>query len=208
MTKNQPTPNHQRIGIMGGTFDPIHYGHLVTAEAARSKFNLDTVVFIPSGRPPHKKADSADTEKRYLMVLLATVANPYFQVSRSEIDRAGYSYTYDTICEFRQYYGANAELFFITGVDAILEMLTWKHADKLIEMCSFIAASRPGYDLTDIGDLPTDFRAKIELMQVPALSISSTDIRRRMREDKPIKYLLPETVETYIKKMGLYQKND
>ena len=208
MTVNQQTANHKRIGIMGGTFDPIHYGHLVTAEAARSKFNLDTVVFVPTGRPPHKKENSADAEKRYLMVLLATVTNPYFHVSRSEIDREGYSYTYDTICEFKQLYGADAELFFITGLDAVLEMLTWKNADKLIEMCNFIAASRPGYDLTDIDGLPANFRGKIELMQVPALSISSTDIRRRMREEKPIKYLLPEAVETYIKKVGLYQGDE
>lgn len=208
MTKKQSAATAKRVGIMGGTFDPIHYGHLVTAEAARSKFNLNTVVFVPSGRPPHKPSSPGHTEMRYLMAFLATVNNPYFHVSRSEIDREGYSYTYDTVCEFKQHYGPTAELFFITGVDAILEILTWKHAERLLELCSFIAASRPGYDLTDIVNLPANFQAKIELMQVPALSISSTDIRRRLNCGEAIKYLLPEAVEAYINKVNLYQEAD
>ncbi|MCL1905976.1 MAG: nicotinate-nucleotide adenylyltransferase [Clostridiales bacterium] len=198
----QKTP--LRVGIMGGTFDPIHHGHLVTAEIARSKFALDTVVFVPSGHPPHKQSVPGHAEQRLVMTLLATVTNPCFQVSTSEVDRIGPSYTYDTLIEFRKLYGPESKFYFITGTDAVLEMLTWHNADKLIEMCSIIAATRPGYRLADIGRLPENFRNKIDLMQVPALSISSTDIRRRIREGKPIKYLLPEAVETYIHKQGLY----
>ena len=195
---------HQRIGIMGGTFDPIHYGHLVTAEIARSKFALDTVVFVPSGHPPHKQSLPGHAEQRLMMTLLATVANPYFQVSRSEVDRNGPSYTYDTLKEFREASGPGSKFYFITGADAVLEMLTWHNAEKLVDLCSFIAATRPGYHLTDVRRLPPNFLNKIEMMQVPALSISSTDIRRRIRAGEPIKYLLPEAVETYIYKQGLY----
>jgi len=196
--------NPRRIGIMGGTFDPIHYGHLVAAEIARSKFALDIVVFVPSGRPPHKQSIPGHGEQRLMMTLLATVTNPYFQVSRIEVDRTGPSYTYDTLTEFYEVYGQESKIFFITGADAVLEMLTWHNAEKLIDLCSFIAATRPGYRLTDVRHLPENFLKKINLMQVPALSISSTDIRRRIREGQPIKYLLPEAVETYIYKQGLY----
>ena len=196
--------NPQRIGIMGGTFDPIHYGHLVTAEIARSKFALDTVVFVPSGHPPHKQSLPGHAEQRLMMTLLATVANPYFQISRSEVDRIGPSYTYDTLNEFSEIFVPASKFYFITGADAVLEMLTWHNAEKLIDLCSFIAATRPGYHLTDVRQLPDNFLKKIEMMQVPALSISSTDIRRRIRAGEPIKYLLPESVETYIYKQGLY----
>ncbi|MCL1975218.1 MAG: nicotinate-nucleotide adenylyltransferase [Firmicutes bacterium] len=196
----------RRIGIMGGTFDPIHYGHLVAAEIARSKFMLDMVVFVPSGHPPHKQNVPGHAEQRLMMALLATVTNPYFQISRSEIDRLGPSYTYDTLIEFSELYGQQSELYFITGTDAVLEMLTWRNAEMLIDMCRIIAATRPGYDLTDISRLPSNFCEKIEMLQVPALSISSSDIRCRIREGKPIKYLLPEAVETYIYKQRLYIK--
>jgi nicotinate-nucleotide adenylyltransferase len=192
------------IGIMGGTFDPIHYGHLVTAEIARSKFALDKVVFVPSGHPPHKQSVPGHAEQRLLMTLLATVTNPFFQVSRIEVDRTGPSYTYDTLTEFRQLSGPGSKFYFITGADAVLEMLTWHNAEQMIDLCSFIAATRPGYPLTDVRRLPENFLKKIEMMQVPALSISSTDIRLRIREGRPIKYLLPEAVETYIYKQGLY----
>lgn len=195
----------RRVGIMGGTFDPIHYGHLVTAEIARSKFALDMVVFVPSGHPPHKQSLPGHAEQRLMMTLLATVTNPYFHISRIELDRLGPSYTYDTLHEFHEIYGENCKFFFITGADAVLEMFTWRNAERLVQMCTFIAATRPGYRLTDVRQLPDEFIRKIELMQVPALSISSTDIRRRISEEKPIKYLLPESVETYIYKQGLYK---
>ena len=202
--KQSEQKNQRRIGIMGGAFDPIHYGHLVTAEIARGKFNLDTVVFVPSGHPPHKQNLLGRAEQRLMMTLLATVANPYFEVSRSELDRIGPSYTYDTLNEFHEQYGAKSQFFFITGADAVLEILTWHNADKLISLCSFIAATRPGYHLPDVKRLPQSFFNKIEMMQAPALSISSTDIRRRIRAGEPIKYLLPEAVEAYIYKQGLY----
>jgi nicotinate-nucleotide adenylyltransferase len=198
------TEDLRRIGIMGGTFDPIHYGHLVTAEIARCKFALDSVVFVPSGHPPHKQSKPGHAEQRLLMTLLATVANPFFQVSRIEVDRKGPSYTYDTLTEFRELFDPEGKFYFITGADAVLEMLTWHNAEQMIDLCSFIAATRPGYRLTDVRRLPANFLKRIEMMQVPALSISSTDIRHRIREGKPIKYLLPEAVETYIYKQGLY----
>ncbi|MDW7673884.1 MAG: nicotinate-nucleotide adenylyltransferase [Bacillota bacterium] len=195
-----------RYGIMGGTFDPIHYGHLVAAEAARSKFNLDKVIFVPSGRPPHKSStEITSPEHRYLMTVLATITNKYFEVSRLELDRSGYSYAIDTVRQFHQHYGADIELFFITGIDAIMEILTWKQVDELISECQFIAATRPGYgdqDVTKI--LPEKITKKILSISVPALAISSTDIRNRIISNEPIKYLLPEQVEDYIYKHKIY----
>ncbi|GEA16431.1 MAG: nicotinate-nucleotide adenylyltransferase [Moorella sp. (in: firmicutes)] len=202
--------NNRRVGIMGGTFDPIHFGHLVTAEAARWEFALEKVVFVPSGRPPHKKDyPVTDSEHRYQMTVLATASNPYFEVSRSEIDREGYSYTIDTVLEFRRFYGPEVQLFFITGADAILEILTWKDVDRLLQECHFIAATRPGFQLSRPGEsrpmLPVEGRHRIHLIEVPALAISSTDIRWRVQNKKPIKYLLPEAVEEYIHCQGLYR---
>ncbi len=193
-----------KIGIMGGTFDPIHYGHLVTAEIARAKFNLDTVIFVPAGRPPHKEIEAKYSEHRYMMTFLATVTNPYFQISRLELEREGLSYTYDTLCRFKEEYGADCQLHFITGADAIRQIFTWNNAEQLFGLCNFIAATRPGYQLAELADWPPNFKDKIKLMQVPALSISSTDIRRRIKNGQPIKYLLPESVENYIRKQGLY----
>ena len=138
----------KRIGVMGGTFDPIHIGHLVTADEALKQFDLDLVLFMPSGQPPHKESrNSLDTEDRYLMAVMATVSNPHFEVSRMEIDRAGPSYTIDTVRELHRIYGKNTEIFFITGADAILEILTWKEPEKVLRECTFIAATRPGYEL-------------------------------------------------------------
>jgi nicotinate-nucleotide adenylyltransferase len=194
-----------RIGIMGGTFDPIHYGHLVTAEAARSKFFLDKVIFIPAGKPPHKlDSQRADAEQRLMMTLLATIDNPFFHISRTEIDREGYSYTYDTVKEFLDFYGDGTEIYFITGADAVAEMAGWKNAAPLLKICTFIAASRPGFTLDFTQKLPQEFLPKIMTLTVPALAISSTDIRRRVAQNKPIRYLLPEPVEKYIEKQGLY----
>jgi nicotinate-nucleotide adenylyltransferase len=200
------------IGIMGGTFDPIHYGHLVNADGARVKFNLDKVIFVPSGTPPHKKEYPVTaSEHRYLMTLLATISNPYFGISRSEIDRPGLSYAVDTLRDFRQRYGNDTELYFITGADAILEILTWKDVGELITLCNFIAATRPGYSLAGLEAIVSTIRATrkpdfgVDSVEVPALVISSTDIRERVRSAQPIKYLLPETVENYIRKEGLYR---
>jgi len=199
----------EALGIMGGTFDPIHYGHLVSAEAARHAFSLDKVVFVPTGRPPHKEHESiTDAEHRYLMTVLATMGNPFFETSRIEIDRPGRSYTIDTIEEFRRRY-PSAQIFFITGVDAILEILTWRNPDELLRKCRFIAATRPGYRLVQLETVlaPLGERAaeRVEPLEVPALAISSSDIRRRVTEGRPIRYLLPDGVRSYIYKNSLYQ---
>lgn len=198
----------QRIGIMGGTFDPVHYGHLVTAEAAREKYGLERVIFVPSGHPPHKDArEVTDFWHRYLMVLLAVVSNPYFEVSRMEYDRGGVTYTIDTVREFRRLYGAGTELFFITGADAILEILTWKQPEELLAMCRFIAATRPGYDLRQLNSLLGEFyQGAVSVLEIPMLSISSSDLRRRVKTGLSIKYLVPEPVEFYIFQNGLYRE--
>ena len=196
----------KRIGIMGGTFDPIHYGHLVTAEAAQHRFALDQVIFVPSGRPPHKLTHRlTPAAERLLMTLLATVPNQNFVVSDWEEKREQISYTYDTVLAFHQQFGDEAELFFITGADAVLEIMQWRRIDELTDFCSFIAATRPGYHLDNFQASPK-LTAKLFFMEVPALAISSSDIRRRVAHGEPIKYLLPETVEMYIYKHGLYKE--
>jgi len=197
---------------MGGTFDPIHYGHLVTAEAARSRFDLDMVVFVPSGKPPHKKDYPVTAaEHRYLMTVVAVVTNEFFEVSRIEIDREGYSYTIDTIKQLRQIY-PETELYFITGADAVLEILTWKNMSEILDDCHLIAATRPGYELdgtkNDLKKAVGSNINKIHSIEVPALAISSTVIRQRVAQGLPIKYLLPEAVEQYILKNKLYRKTD
>ena len=198
-----------KIGIMGGTFDPVHYGHLVTAEAVREKFILDQVIFVPVGNPPHKIGQKVtDKKDRYAMTLLATATNPYFDVSREEIDRKGYTYTIDTIISFQKRFDGKAQFYFITGADALNQILTWKHTEQLFKMCEFIAVTRPGYrpdDLfQDIEYLRANFESKIHFMEVPAFEISSTDIRKRVEGNISIKYLLPESIEAYIYKHGLY----
>lgn len=197
---------------MGGTFNPIHYGHLVTAEEAFHQFSLDLVLFMPSGHPPHKKdGEIISAEDRYLMTVLATSSNPHFSVSRLEIERIGPSYTIDTLRELRKVYGAEVNFYFITGADAILEILTWKDTEKIYELCSFIAATRPGYSLNRfrelhlIDDDETKPKPKIFFMEVPALAISSTDIRNRIKARRPIRYLLPDEVAVYIEKKHLYR---
>lgn len=216
-----------RIGIMGGTFNPIHYGHLVTAQEAIDQFNLDKVIFIPTGEPPHKTSDFiAGPNARYIMTVIATASNPKFFVSRIEIERKGKSYTIDTLRELRSIYGGDINLYFITGADAILEILTWKDTDQIIGLCKFIAATRPGYDLSRLEDLKRklfgnsllseslkdrskirkDIKDTVMVMEVPALAISSTDIRARISENRSVAYLLPEGVENYILKHGLYKQ--
>lgn len=195
---------------MGGTFDPIHLGHLVTAEEALVQFNLDSVLFMPTGRPA-RKTDSAVTspEHRYLMTVMATAANPDFDVSRLEIDRPGLSYTVDTLQALKDEYGPQTELFFITGADAVWEIVTWKDAERFRDLATFIAATRPGYDLQAARDEHAEqlARIRIEFIEVPALAISSTDIRLRVAERRPIRYLVPESVATYIHKYRLYRES-
>jgi nicotinate-nucleotide adenylyltransferase len=197
---------------MGGTFDPIHYGHLVTAEEALTQFGLDHVLFVPNRLSPLKDpVDVTDPEHRYLMTFLATVANPRFGVSRVEIDRPGASYTIDTMRELAARH-PRATLFYITGADAILQILRgeWDQSAELLALCQFIAATRPGFALTEEtlrrtggGRAPLE---NVHLMTIPAMAISSTDIRRRVREGRPITYLVPEAVEAYIAKHGLYRR--
>jgi len=202
------------IGIIGGSFNPIHIGHLVVAEEARVRFSLERVIFVPVGIPGYKKpVELIDPERRFAMTLLATASNPHFFVSRIEIDHFKKSYTYDTIKEFRKIYPEESyNIYFITGADSVLSILTWKKPRELLSMCYFIAATRPGYDLTRLNDklkmIGDDCDKKVIIMKIPALSISSTDIRRRIREGLPIKYLVPEEVEEYIKKHNLYKEDD
>ena len=193
------------VGVMGGTFNPIHFGHLVTAEEALYAFDLREVVFVPAGRPWQKnRTDVAEAEHRYLMTVIATASNPLFRVSRIEIDREGPTYTVDTLRALRVQLGG-VELYFITGADAILQILTWKDPQEVLAEARFIAASRPGYDLDRLEkELPEGFGDRVHVLEIPALAISSTDLRIRVREGRPIRYLVPEGVARYIEKTGLY----
>lgn len=194
---------------MGGTFDPIHFGHLVTAEEALVQFNLDRVIFMPTGRPVLKADERVSSaEHRYSMTVLATAANPDFVVSRMEIDREGLTYTVDTLVALREQYGPGTELFFITGADAVWDIVSWKDADRVADLATFIAVTRPGYDLeaARAAHEEHETRFKIEYIEVPALAISSTDIRQRVANRRPIRYLTPETVVSYIEKYALYRE--
>ncbi|MDN5332585.1 MAG: nicotinate-nucleotide adenylyltransferase [Tepidanaerobacteraceae bacterium] len=200
----------KRIGIMGGTFDPIHFGHLVTAEEARINFELDKVIFVPTGNPPHKKDyEVTEPEHRYLMTALATNSNPFFEVSRIEIERKGYSYTVDTLSQMVEIYGKNTSLFFISGADAVLDILTWKNIKGVLDICTFIAATRPGYPVkklkNKLAEIKKLYGKDVYLLEVTAMAISSTEIRKRIKEGRSIKYLVPEGVEEYILKNGLYR---
>lgn len=192
---------------MGGTFDPIHYGHLLMAEEARQAFALDRVVFVPNGRPAHKKVYAVSSpEDRYAMTLLATASNPYFRCSRMEVERPGTSYTIDTLRAIRATHPDLDALYFITGADAVLEILTWHEYDRLTEECRFIAVTRPGFVLERMRDVVSaEFLNRVSFLPIPALEISSTDIRRRVREGRSVKYLTPEAVEDYVQQNGLYR---
>jgi nicotinate-nucleotide adenylyltransferase len=193
----------KRLGVMGGTFDPIHYGHLVTAQEALHQFELDEVVFVPTGRPWMKEHGVVSpAEDRYLMTVIATASNPRFSVSRVEVDREGPTYTIDTLRAIKEISGA--DLFFITGADAVLEIFQWKDPQELFDMAQFIAATRPGYDVAELEEQAAAY-AGITPMSIPALAISSTDIRARVARDAPIRYLVPEGVVSYVGKAGLYR---
>lgn len=201
-----------RLGVMGGTFDPIHIGHLVTAEEARFQFRLDSVVFVPSSRPPHKTgAPQSGVEHRLKMAELAVEGNDATTVSDLEARRQGLSYTIDTLRELHRLRGPSVELYFITGADAILEILTWKDPEELLAESRFIAATRPGYRLERLKEaLPRKNSAgelsiaKVFTMEIPALAISSTDIRERVATGRPFRYLVPEAVWRYIGENRLY----
>ena len=211
MRNNDKAQLHKvnRLGVMGGTFDPIHNAHLVLAETALYTFSLDKVVFIPSRRPPHKESQAElDAEHRAVMTELAIAREPRFFLSRTELDRDGYSYAYDTLVYLRSLLPKDAQIYFITGADAILDVSTWYRAADLPEICRFIAAVRPGYDLQGLQQLPLIWQQIVDRMQIPMLEISSTDLRRRIQTGAPIRYLVPEPVEDYIYKHGLYQEQE
>ncbi|NLI13416.1 MAG: nicotinate-nucleotide adenylyltransferase [Peptococcaceae bacterium] len=206
---NNETRKEYHLGVMGGTFDPIHYGHLVAAEGARHSLSLERVIFIPAGSPPHKPGYFiSEPRDRYTMTCLAVASNSFFEASTLEVDRPGPSYTIDTIHALKQLYPEH-QIYFITGADALLEILTWKAFEELLTICRFVAATRPGYRLSELqsklNQLPGNLKQNILCMEVPALAISSTDIRQRVREGRPIKYLLPESVEEYVLKKHLYR---
>jgi nicotinate-nucleotide adenylyltransferase len=191
---------------MGGTFDPIHYGHLVTAEEALVQFALESVLFVPTGLPwmkEHRVVSPA--EDRYLMTVIATASNPLFRVSRMEVDRDGPTYTVETLRSLKDEYGPETDLFFITGADAIVEIIQWKDPGELFDLAHFIAATRPGYDIAAFETPASESRPEITAMNIPALAISSTDIRARIAAGRPIRYLVPEGVKSYVEKAGLYR---
>lgn len=195
-----------RLGVMGGTFDPLHHGHLVTAEEALWQFHLDEVVFVPTGQPWMKAdRDVSPAEHRYLMTVIATASNPHFSVSRIEVDREGPTYAVDTLRELRRQQAGDVELFFITGADAMLEILQWKDPEEVLEQAHFIAATRPGHDIARFEKEAPTSHPRVSVMDIPALAISSSDIRRRVRHGEPIRYLVPEGVNTYIRKFRLYR---
>ncbi|GAB3945132.1 nicotinate-nucleotide adenylyltransferase [Corynebacterium tapiri] len=195
-----------RIGIMGGTFDPVHHGHLVAASEVTDQFELDMVIFVPTGQP-WQKADTqvTEAEHRYLMTVIATAANPRFQVSRVDIDREGPTYTIDTLRDIRAQY-PDAELFFITGADALGSILSWHNWEAMFDEATFIGVTRPGYVLSE-DMLPEEKQQRVELIDVPAMAISSTDCRERARDGRPVWYLVPDGVVQYIAKNALYTGN-
>ena len=192
-----------RIGIMGGTFDPIHHGHLVAAEEARHAFGLERVLFVPAGSPWQKaSSDVTAASDRYAMVQAAIADNDGFEASPVDIDREGPTYTVDTLRSIASE-RSDADLYFITGADAVLEILSWKEPEKMLAMATFVAVTRPGYDLSKLD--PVRVRDHVTTLEIPALAISSTDIRRRVAEGRPIRYLVPGGVAAYISKHGLYR---
>ncbi len=188
-----------RLGVMGGTFDPIHHGHLVAASEVAARYNLDEVIFVPTGRP-WQKSNVTATEDRYLMTVIATASNPRFKVSRVDIDREGPTYTIDTLRDIQALH-PNAELFFISGADAISQILSWKDVDKLWGQAHFVAVTRPGHELHLPQNAP---EGAIDILEIPALAISSTDIRERAQNHEPVWYLVPDGVVQYINKHKLY----
>jgi len=189
---------------MGGTFDPIHHGHLVAASEVTSVFDLDEVVFVPTGQPWQKSGDQVSPgEQRYLMTVIATASNPRFTVSRVDVDRPGPTYTIDTLRDLAQQY-ADTDLFFITGADALAQILSWKDVDELFALARFVGVTRPGHELSGRG-LPAD---RVSLLEIPALAISSTVCRARARAGQPVWYLVPDGVVQFIAKYGLYRTGE
>lgn len=193
---------HRRLGVMGGTFDPVHHGHLVAGSEVAHHFALDEVIFVPTGQPYQKKGRAVSpAEDRYLMTVIATASNPRFSVSRVDIDRPGPTYTIDTLRDLAEA-NPDADLFFITGADALANILTWHDVDSLFSLAHFIGCTRPGHRLTGAG-LPD---GKVSLVEIPALAISSSECRHRVAAGEPVWYLVPDGVVQYIAKRGLYRR--
>jgi nicotinate-nucleotide adenylyltransferase len=197
----------RRIGLMGGTFDPIHHGHLVAAEEARWQFDLEKVLFLPTGQPWQKPVGVSPAEDRYQMTVIATASNPAFAVSRVEIEHPGPTYTVDTLRRLRAELGESTRLYFITGADAVLHILTWKDRDEVLGLAEFIAATRPGYALARLSDLMPGLSERLHPMEIPMLAISSTEIRARVARGAPIQYLVPDGVVRYVAERGLYRSD-
>jgi len=193
----------RRIGVMGGTFDPVHHGHLSAANEVATLFALDEVVFVPTGQPWQKAhRQVSDAEDRYLMTVVATASNPRFSVSRTDIDRVGTTYTIDTLRDLRKTFGRGTEIFFITGADALAAILGWRDATELFELAHFVGVTRPGYGPVDLAPFP---EGTVTMVEVPALAISSSDCRQRVERGHPVWYLVPDGVVQYIDKRHLYR---
>lgn len=195
----------RRLGIMGGTFDPVHHGHLAAAAEAHHQLSLDEVVFVPTGQPWQKPEAVSDPEDRYLMTVLATAPNPAFTVSRLEIDHPGPTYTVETLRRLRAHVPPGTGLFFIVGTDAAAQLATWKDPSDLFDLAEVVVASRPGADLSGLVRTVPRAAGRIRTLQIPELAISSTDLRRRVAAGAPIGYLTPDPVAAYIAKRGLYR---
>ncbi|MBN9738380.1 MULTISPECIES: nicotinate-nucleotide adenylyltransferase [unclassified Pseudonocardia] len=194
----------RKIGVMGGTFDPVHHGHLVAASEVADRFALDEVIFVPTGEPWQKTGrDVSPAEDRYLMTVVATASNPRFSVSRVDIDRTGPTYTADTLADLHEAM-PEAQLFFITGADALQQILSWRKVDELFRYAHFVGVTRPGYELAD-GHLP---EGSVTTVEVPAMAISSSDCRTRVAAGRPVWYLVPDGVVQYISKRSLYVNPD
>ncbi|MCY4404225.1 MAG: nicotinate-nucleotide adenylyltransferase [Candidatus Poribacteria bacterium] len=192
-----------KIAIMGGTFNPIHYAHLVSAEQVREGLGYDKILFVPAARPPHKiQPDIVSAEHRYQMVKLATADNPYFEVSRIELDRAGPSYTIQTIKTLRKLYGESTELAWIIGADSLIEYNIWKDFDEVLKQCTMIATTRPNYDLELV---PSEIRDRVITYRITGFDMSATEIRNRIRNNTSIRYLVPQAVAAYIDQQQLYR---
>mgnify|MGYP002718052304 FL=1 len=191
------------IGVMGGTFDPIHHGHLVAASEVADRFDLDEVLFVPTGQPWQKAGRKISAaEDRYLMTVIATASNPRFSVSRVDIDRGGPTYTIDTLKDLREQY-PNEQLYFITGADALASIMSWHDWEEMFELAEFVGVTRPGYDLRE-DMLPADIQERVHLVEIPAMAISSTGCRERASQGRPVWYLVPDGVVQYIAKNDLY----
>ncbi len=205
MDSTDNVAGRRRIGVMGGTFDPIHNGHLVAASEVADRFDLEEVIFVPTGQPWQKEGKRvSDSEDRYLMTVIATASNPRFQVSRVDIERTGRTYTIDTLTDLRAQ-DPDAELFFITGADALESIMSWHHWDKMFELAQFVGVTRPGYELRE-DMLPVEHQERVHLVEIPAMAISSTDCRERARSGRPVWYLVPDGVVQYIAKNTLYSR--